>query len=159
MARKLPETQRSQPDRALSTDVEDWIRRFIKVLELHLVDANYAGSPDAVDAEMPLATARAIVATFLDSGMEFESVVELFGRVAVERQSRDVPWTDALNRRRFALIDMDIQGTLTPAGTLELAGLTRILRDHVESEINLPMAGARALHEKLLQLKSTGQSD
>ncbi len=91
--------------------------------------------------------------------MEFESVVELLGRVAVEWRSVEAAWSDALNQRRFALIDREIEGSLTPAESIELAGLTRIMRDHVESEANLPIEGVRALHRKLLQLESTGESD
>jgi hypothetical protein len=62
---------------------------------------------------------------------------------------------DALNQRRFELIDKEIQGSLTPAEAIELAGLTRSMREHVDMEANLPMTGARTLHERLLQLKST----
>jgi hypothetical protein len=85
--------------------------------------------------------------------------MELFGRVAVERRSVGACWSDALNQRRFALIDKEIQASLTPAESVELAGLTRIMRDHVESEANLPIEGARALHRKLLQLESTSESE
>jgi hypothetical protein len=91
--------------------------------------------------------------------MKFESVVELLGRVAVEWRALTGTWTDALNQRRFALIDKEIQGSLTPAESIELAGLTEIMRDHVESETNLPTKGARALHWKLLQLEPGGKSD
>ena len=76
-----------------------------------------------------------------------------------ERRSVGAAWSDALNQRRFALIDKEIQGSLTGTESIELAGLTRIMRDHVESEANLPMKGARALHRKLLKLKSRGESD
>jgi hypothetical protein len=115
--------------------------------------------PDASVSESQVATARAILATYVDSGMEFESAVELLGQVAVERQSVNVAWSDALNQRRFALIDKEIQGSLSAPESIELAGLTRIMRNHVESETNLPMKGARVLHRKLLQLKSKGESD
>jgi len=91
--------------------------------------------------------------------MDLDSVKSLLGKVVVESHSTPVPWTDELNQRRFELIDREIQGTLTPAECLELAGLTRIMRDHVESETNLPMHGARALHLKLLQMDSTGNSE
>jgi hypothetical protein len=47
---------------------------------------------------------------------------------------------------------------MTPGESLELAGLTRMMRDHVESEANLPFEGARALHRKLLQPESMGDS-
>ena len=53
---------------------------------------------------------RANFGTFLDSGMEFKSIVELFGRVAVARQLVTAAWTDELNQRRFELIDKEITG-------------------------------------------------
>lgn len=137
---------------AISADADDWIRQFIKHFELHLLDASRDLPPD-------ISVARAILATFIDSGMAVDSALELLGEAAVESRSADAPWSDALNQRRFALIDKEIQGALTPAETIELAGLTRIMRDHIESETNLPMQGARALHRKLLQLKSKGASD
>jgi len=83
----------------------------------------------------------------------------LLGRVGVEVQSVETEWSDALNQRRFALIDKQIQGLLTPAESVELAGLTRMMRDCVESETNLPMEGAQSLHRKLLQLRSSSESD
>lgn len=144
---------------AISADTDLWIRQFIKQFELHILDASHDLTPDASVSESQAATARAILTTYLDSGMELESVMELFGRVAVEGRSVGVRWSDTLNQRRFVLIDKEIQGLLTPAESVELAGLTRIMRDHVDSEANLPIEGARALHRKLLQLESTGESD
>jgi hypothetical protein len=154
---KPPESDPSQSRDTISAAADEWIRQFIKHLELHLLDAKLP--PDASILESQAATARAILATYLDSGMDLETAVALFGQVAVERRSGDVAWSDALNERRFLLIDKEIQGSLTPSETIELAGLTRIMRDHVESETNLPMKGARALHRKLLQLKSKGEAD
>ncbi len=153
------ESEQPVSQKAISADTDLWIRQFIKHFELHVLDASRDLPPDAGVCESQVATARAIVATFLDSGMEFESVVELLGRVAVEWRSVEAAWSDALNQRRFALIDREIEGSLTPAESIELAGLTRIMRDHVESEANLPIEGVRALHRKLLQLESTGESD
>jgi hypothetical protein len=66
-------------------------------------------------------------------------------------------WNSALNKRRFELIDMGIQGTLGPAERAELEGLTKIMREQLESELNLPMEGARALHRKLLELATKGK--
>jgi hypothetical protein len=144
---------------AISADTDLWIRQFIKQFELHVLDVSHDLTPDASVSESQVAAARAILATYLDSGMELESVMELFGRVAVERRFAGARWSDALNKRRFALIDKEIQGSLTPAESVELAGLTRIMRDHVDAEANLPIDGARALHRKLLQLESTSESD
>ncbi|MCI0376882.1 MAG: hypothetical protein L0215_04705 [Gemmataceae bacterium] len=135
----------------IAPDVEDWIRQFTKHLELQLLEASRDLAPN-------VSVARAILATFIDSGMEIESAMELLGQAALESHTGAALWSDALNARRFALIDKEIQGALTPAESIELAGLTRIMRDHIESETNLPMKGARALHQKLLQLKR-GNSD
>ena len=154
---KPPESEPPESSGAISADTDLWIRQFVKQFELHVLDASRDLPPDASVSESQEATARAILATYLDSGMDFESVVELLGQVAVERRSVDVAWSDALNQRRFALIDKEIQGSLTPAESIELAGLTRIMRDHVDSEANLPMEGARALHRKLLQLEVDGR--
>ncbi|MCI0457233.1 MAG: hypothetical protein L0Z62_09670 [Gemmataceae bacterium] len=154
-----PESEPTQSRETISAHADDWIRQFIKHFELHLLDAQRDLPPDASVSESQAATARAILETYLDSGMEFESVVALLGQVAVERRSGKVAWSDALNQRRFALIDKEIQGSLTPSESIELAGLTRILRDHVESETNLPMEGERTLHRKLLQRKSKDEAD
>jgi hypothetical protein len=142
----------------MSEDTELWIRQFINQFENDALDAIRDLPPDASVSESQMATARVVVATFLDSGMDLESVMECLGRVAVESRSAGASWSDALNQRRFALIDKEIQGTLTPAEIVELAGLTRIMRDHVDSEANLPLEGARALHRELLQRESTGES-
>ena len=157
-----PRPHESEPPEsreAISADADDWIRQFIKHLELHFVDASRNLPPDASVSELQVTTARAMLATFMDSGMEFESALELLGQVAVAWRSGVVAWSDALNQRRFALIDKEIQGALTPAESIELAGLTRIMRDHVDSETNLPMKGARALHQKLLQSEAAGESE
>lgn len=46
----------------------------------------------------------------------------------------------------------EIQEALSPAEKIELAGLTGIMREHLDSEANVPMEGAKALHRKLLEL-------
>ena len=149
--RAFPET--------ISADTDPWIRQFIKHFELHVIDASRHLPPNASVWELQAASARAILETYLESGMELESIMELLGRVGVEVQSVETEWSDALNQRRFALIDKQIQGLLTPAESVELAGLTRMMRDCVESETNLPMEGAQSLHRKLLQLRSSSESD
>ncbi len=156
---KPHESEQPASAEAISLVADDWIRQFIKVFEQHLLDASRDLPPDASVSESQAATARAFLATYLDSGVEFESAVELLGQVAVEWRSVDAAWSDALNQRRFALIDKDIQGSLTPAESIELAGLTRIMRHHVESETNLPLLGARAMHRKLLQVRATDESE
>lgn len=143
----------------ISSSADDWIRVFVKLFEDHFVHASSGLRPDSGDPEYRLAAARAILATYLESGMELESILELFRRAAVGPADFEATWSDALNQRRFALIDKEIQGTLTPAESIELARLTTIMRDHVESEEDLPMQGVRALHWKLMQYEPMGESD
>ena len=156
---KLPDPDRPAHGADISSSADDWIRVFVKLLEDHFVHASSSLRPDSRDPEYRLAAARAILATYLESGMELESILELFGRAAVTPSDVEATWSDGLNQRRFALIDKEIQGTLTPAESIELARLTAIMRDHVESEKDLPMQGARALHWKLMQFESMGESD
>lgn len=132
-----------------SATANDWTRQFLQQLERHLTS-----SPEQPAG---VSTARAIFAAYLESGVDSEEALEFLGQAALESGSEAVEWTDELNQRRFALIDKDIQGTLTPAKKVELAGLTRIMRQHVDTEANLPMEGARDLHRKLLHLESLGE--
>ncbi len=82
--------------------------------------------------------------------------LHLFGRVALKDVNipERVEWTAELNMRRFELIDGDIQGTLSNDEQIELAGLTQLLREHVDSEVNLPFEGAKKLHRHLTELDS-----
>jgi hypothetical protein len=107
-------------------------------------------------ADYGLAALQAVKMTLLDSGLNEEQVLGLFGQVAFEHAilSRRPEWTAELNKRRFELIDGDIQGTLTREERLELAGLTHRMREHVDSELNLPIKGAQKLHRYLTELGS-----
>jgi hypothetical protein len=71
--------------------------------------------------------------TLLDSGMDTESFAETVGRVLIEKRPGSIAWNAVLNQRRFELIDKEIQETLTPAERVELAGLTAIMREQLES--------------------------
>jgi hypothetical protein len=86
-----------------------------------------------------------------DSGIDDDEIVNLFGRVALEDTNAptELEWNAELNKRRFELIDKDIQGTLNRAEQIELAGLTQLMREQVDSEVNLPLEGARKLHRLL----------
>lgn len=152
--KKQPEP--TEPLKGISEHREEWIRLFMKHLELNVLDASRDLLPDAKESELRVAMARAILATYFDSGLEVESALELFGQAAVERGTRDSTWNEALNQRRFELIDKKIQGELTPAESVELAGLTGIMRNCIDSEANVPMKGAQALHRKLLNPDSAG---
>lgn len=150
---------KKQPDPeggTLHEGANDWFRQFLKHLEIFLAETGQGLSSDSDSADYSLAATRAVKLTLLDSGLDDEQILGLFGRVAFE--DADIPktpeWTAELNKRRFELIDGDIQGTLGRDEQLELAGLTQLMRQHVDSEVNVPLAGARKLHRYLTDLDS-----
>ena len=145
---------RKQPESAageVSESAHDWFRQFLKHLELFTVETGQDLPPDAEVTAYRVAAMRAVKLTLLDSGMAAEEILNLFGQVALEDSNASVrlEWNAELNKRRFELIDGDIQGTLTPAEQIELTGLTKLMRDNVDSELNLPLEGARKLHQLL----------
>lgn len=156
-AKKQPEFEPAEPQDAVSAPAEEWVRLFIKHLELNALDAIRDLSSDATDFELRTAMARAILATYVDSGMDVESALEAFGQATVERETPTPAWTEALNQRRFELIDKKIQAELTVAESIELARLTSLMRNHIDSDENLPMKGAQALHRRLLHSDSTSE--
>jgi hypothetical protein len=89
----------------------------------------------------------------LDCGLDEEQIMAIFGRSlsAEGKESIGVQWTAELNQRRFDLIDLAIQRTLSVSEEVELATLTQIMRAHVDSEANLPFEGARKLHRYLIE--------
>ena len=150
--KRPPETELESRRATISEHANDWIRKFVQQLELNFVDTSLSLAPDAGVLEYQLTTIRAVFHTLLDSGMEGESFVEAVGRVLIEKRPGSIEWNSELNQRRFELIDKEIEETLVPAERVELAGLTAIMREQLESEANLPMEGAKALHRKLLEL-------
>lgn len=145
---KQPDESKTLPDGA-----NDWFRQFLKHLEGYMVDTGQGLAGNAEPSEYSLATMRAIKLTLLDSGLDDGQILELFGRVALESAtSSELEWTDELNKRRFELIDRDIQGTLSRDEQVELAGLTHLMREHVSSD--LPLEGAKKLHRRLTDLDS-----
>jgi len=156
---KPPELASGAKPGTFSQHANDWLQQFLKHFELHFIDACETQPPTSSDLPSYQSVAiQAVLQTLRDSGLETEAILELLGQVAVKRSTGVTQWTAALNQRRFALIDKQIQGTLQPSEAMELAGLTSVLREHVESEINLPTEGAKALHQRLLQLASTDPS-
>ncbi len=140
----------------LSEVASDWFRQFRKHLELAMVDTGRGLPSDATPADYQLAVLNAVKLTLLDSGLDNDAIVELFGRVALESANAPAKlvWNAELNQRRFELIDKDIQGALTRAEQMELAGLTQFMREQVDAEINLPMEGAKKLHRLLSEFDS-----
>jgi len=149
---KRRESESASRPGSIPDHANDWFQQFLGQLEENFADAGGSIPVDAPARVYQDATIRAMFRAMLDSGMDTDSVVESVGQVWMEGCLGFTEWNSALNQRRFALIDKEIQETITPAERVELAGLTRIMREQLESEANLPMEGAKALHRKLLKL-------
>lgn len=150
---------KKQPDPDTGTlheGANDWFRQFLKHLEIFMAETGQGLSSDAKNSDYSFAAMQAVKLTLLDSGLDSEQILGLFGRVALVDSEipKEIPWTAELNKRRFELIDGDIQGTLNHDEQLELAGLTHLMREHADSEVNLPLEGARKLHQYLTDLDS-----
>lgn len=65
-------------------------------------------------------------------------------------------WTEQMNARRFALIDKEFAGTLTPAEAEELAGLQQQIDEYLDRVAPLPLEAVRALHDRLLRQSRGG---
>jgi hypothetical protein len=70
--------------------------------------------------------------------------------------SRSDEWTESKNVRRFALIDKEIAGQLTPAEAEELAQLEREIDDFLQRVAPLPLEALRAVHEQLVRQSRRG---
>ncbi|NLX96460.1 MAG: hypothetical protein GXY83_09815 [Rhodopirellula sp.] len=66
-------------------------------------------------------------------------------------------WTEEKNARRFALIDKEIAGRLTPAEAAELSLLEREMDLFLQRVAPLPLEAVRALHEQLVR-QSLGET-
>ena len=73
----------------------------------------------------------------------------------VVRPSRDRtatgPWTEEKSRKRFELIDRELDGTISPGDSVELVELDEELDEFVNRIAPLPMEHARAIQTKLLE--------
>lgn len=61
-------------------------------------------------------------------------------------------WSDEKNARRFALIDKEIDGTLTPAESAELHNLQAEIDAFLRRVAPLPITETRKLHARLVKL-------
>jgi hypothetical protein len=84
-------------------------------------------------------------------------LVSLFGenasddavvRIAIGELAKEA-WSSAMNDRRVALIERDVDGTITRDESLELEYLQEAMRAHVQRSAPIPLEEARELHAKL----------
>ena len=62
--------------------------------------------------------------------------------------SPNASWTEAMNARRFVLIDKQIEGTLSTAEAAELDGLQHDADAYLERVAPLPIAAMHDLHAR-----------
>ena len=65
-------------------------------------------------------------------------------------------WSESKNVRRFALIDQEIAGSLTPLESIELTRLQLEMDAYLRQVAPLPIDATRRLHAQLLKLSSPG---
>lgn len=94
------------------------------------------------------------------------SVLEIEGRpvawiarppLAANGSATTEEWTAAKNERRCALIDREIDGTVTPAELLELRQLQAELIRYQNRVAPWPLEAARELHQELLEKAARAQ--
>ncbi len=133
----------------VASDSLDWLSVFLKHFELHFAEII---ERESSSAHNPLDVAvRAFFATCKDSGVEHHSALEMLVKNMEPQVNNTSGWTDAMNERRIALIDQRIQSGLTKPDALELTRLTITMRQHLDTESQIPMEGAKALHRHLLE--------
>lgn len=99
-----------------------------------------------------------LVHKLIDSHQLQELVNQFIGESWIKGQTQLTEWNADLNQRRFELIDKEIQETISTEESIELAGLTKLMRDQLDNEQNLPLKGAKELHRKLLEIDQKDES-
>ena len=157
-SKKLRESQVGSTKASVASDANDWMMKVVAEFERSFLVESSGLQENARIADLHKATVWAMVHTLIDSGMSSETLVERVGQAITELDPVDVKWSSKLNNRRLNLIDKLIQESITQAEKLELARLAAAMRQHVDSEQNLPMQGGRALHKRLLKAELKDQT-
>lgn len=150
-SKRLREPGRNAKPGVVDAEAQFWMMKFVPAFERAMLDESVELPRPSTISDLHDATIRAMLRTLMDSGMTPETFVEQVGQAFADLQPNETKWTPQLNKRRLALIDRQIQHSISLDEKLELARLTATMRQHVDSEENLPMQGARALHKKLLE--------
>jgi hypothetical protein len=78
---------------------------------------------------------------------------EILESLEAESSTPPATWNETMNARRCELIDMEIDGKLTPAERVELELLQRQAVTYRDRVAPRPVEGARKLHQQLLAQK------
>jgi hypothetical protein len=150
---RQPKSKAEGAHKTLSKEKLEWIQLIVKHLELNLVDLSDALPSDADHAAYLHWTISGFFRTLEEApGAGSDAIFNMFRQIADESIGEPIEWTADLNARRFALIDKKIEGSLAPAEQVELERLTKAMRRSVESELKLPLEGAKSLHRYLTEL-------
>ena len=140
-------TQKSRP----SLD-KDWMCEVSNQMMTNLINFNFGLDENPTYCRLPNETINAAVNKLIDSPEMQELMHQAIGEIWVESQLKQTEWNAELNQRRFEMIDKELQETISPEESAELAGLTQLMRNQIDTEENLPLKGAKELHSKLLEM-------
>ena len=139
-------------DPVLSTDALDWSVSF----DSHYREAfqkSCAGLPGKPDIEdFQRAATFAFISTLRESGIKDVKLIEFVGQAIWEPVKPEDDWDEDKNLRRTQLIDKMFQNDITFEERFELNSLTQLMRAAIDTEENIPMAGAEKLYSELLEL-------
>jgi hypothetical protein len=86
-------------------------------------------------------------------GCDVIQMIEVAIVQLVDEAVTEPAWSPEMQTRRSALIDKDIAGTITMIERMELANLDRLGNAYYDRVAAPPMDGARALHQKLTEIR------
>lgn len=157
---KQPKKSKTRHDRSISVssipfDAALWLKNFIVDFEDHFATSASTLPTTTEASQLQKLAVLAAVQTLVNSGMNLDSLQDVLGEVMSSQQSANIKWDERHNQRRIELIDKDIQETLTLQEGVELAQLTRSMRDYLQVHHPLEMEGTRKLHQKLITLRNT----
>ena len=149
------EPQSLAASESVSADAIDWGSQFVKSLELEYTSVAARLPTEAKWKEFREAMLQAVLTTLLEAGSDPNELSQLLHETPPVNLDLDdaAGWTNESNLRRIALIDKMIQQTLSAKEAVELDRLTARLRLQVDGEDLVPIAGARRLHKRLLEMK------
>jgi hypothetical protein len=146
----------NEPHEAIGQDVPPaavyWGREFVHDLEVVYQEEVASLKADASEVDFRRAMASAILVALDKLGLDPAGATLLFKQIAHQfvRVGADHAWTGEKFARRLELIDKRIQQTLSPEEAIELDFLTELMRATCDTELTVPLEGARRLHRQLL---------
>lgn len=158
-SKKLRETRSKGKPRSVDPNAEFWLLKFVPAFQRTFLDDSTELPQPGTISDLHDLSIRAVLSTLADSGMTPGAIIESVGRALNDLSPAQPAWNSTMNKRRFSLIDKHIQQSISLDEQLELAQLTAAMRQHVDSEANLAMQGARALHNKLLAADGKDQGN